>query len=238
MRAGRDVLAVMTQRTRFLLLAAAAAAFLASPAVAFGQTKLIANVGQNDSFTISLTNEANVPVRDIPSGTYEIEVNDHSELHNFHLTGPGVNMSTDVGFTGTARWTVTFNDKSRYTFVCDPHAGQMRGTFTIGGGPPPAPPPPPPRVRTLTATVGPGGTISLRSANGRRVTRITRGRFRIVVRDRSRTRNFHLIGPGANRKTAVRFRGTQTWTLTLRRGTYRYVSDPNARTLKGSFRVT
>jgi hypothetical protein len=115
----------------------------------------------------------------------------------------------------------------------------MRGTFTIGGGPPPPPPPPPPpRVRTLTATVGPGASISLRSANGRRVTRLTRGRFRIVVRDRSSARNFHLIGPGANRKTTVRFRGTQTWTLTLRRGTYRFVSDPNARTLKGSFRVT
>lgn len=228
----------MTQRTRLLLLAAAAGALLASPTAAFGQTRLIANVGQNDSFVISLTNEANVPVRDIPAGTYEIEVNDHSEHHNFHLTGPGLNMATSVGFIGRATWTVTFRDASRYTFVCDPHAGQMRGTFTVGGGPPPQPPPPPPRVQTLTATVGPSATISLRTASGRRVTSLRRGRYRIVVRDRSRMHNFHLRGPGVNRFTTVRFRGTVTWTLSLRRGTYRYVCDPHARFMKGSFRVT
>jgi Copper binding proteins, plastocyanin/azurin family len=90
----------------------------------------------------------------------------------------------------------------------------------------------------LTATVGPGPTISLRRANGRRVTSLRRGRYRIVVRDRSTVHNFHLIGPGVNRKTTVRFRGTATWTFTLRRGTYRYVCDPHARQMKGNFRVT
>ena len=229
----------MTHRTRFLLLTAAAAALLASPAAAFGQTKLIANVGQNDGFTISLSNEAGTRVTDIPAGTYEIEVRDHSNMHNFHLSGPGVNQSTEVDFVGTVTWTVTFQDRQRYRYVCDPHAGQMNGSFTTGGGPPPQPPPPPPpALQRLTASVGPGSTISLRTPNGRRVTRLRAGRFRIVVRDRSARLNFHLIGPRVNRKTAMRFRGTQTWTLTLRRGNYRYVSDPQARTLKGSFRVT
>jgi plastocyanin len=229
----------MTQRTRFLLLTAVAAALLASPAAAFGQTKLIANVGQNDGFTISLANEAGARVTDIPAGTYEIEVRDHSMHHNFHLQGAGVNQSTDVEFVGTVTWTVTLQDRQRYRYVCDPHAGQMNGSFTTGGGPPtPPPPPPPPPVQRLTATVGPASTISLRSANGRRVTRLRAGRYRIVVRDRSTRLNFHLIGPRVNRKTTMRFRGTQTWTLTLRRGSYRYVCDPRARTLKGSFRVT
>ena len=229
----------MTHRTRFLLLAAAAAALLASPTAAFGQTKLIANVGLNEGFTISLTNEAGTRVTDIPAGTYEIEVRDHSNMHNFHLSGPGVNQSTEVDFIGTVTWTVTFQDRQRYRYVCDPHAGQMNGSFTTGGGPPPPPPPPPPpAVQRLTASVGPGSTISLRTANGRRVTRLRAGRYRITVRDRSTSRNFHLIGPRVNRKTTMRFRGTQTWTLTLRRGNYRYVSDPQARTLKGAFRVT
>ena len=229
----------MTHRIRLLLLALVAGAFVASPAAAFAQTRLIGTVGENDAFTISLTNAAGARVTDLPAGAYEIEVRDRSEHHNFHLTGPGVNMATEVGFIGTVTWNVTLRDAARYTYVCDPHAGQMRGTFTTGGGPPTSPPPPPPpRVQTLTATVGPSATISLRTASGRRVTRLRRGRYRIRVRDRSAMHNFHLIGPGLNRKTTVRFRGTATWTVTLQRGTYRYVCDPHARFMRGSFRVT
>jgi plastocyanin len=229
----------MTHRIRLLLLALVAGAFVASPTAAFAQTRLIGTVGENDAFTISLTNAAGARVTDLPAGAYEIEVRDRSEHHNFHLAGPGVNMATEVGFIGTVTWNVTLRDAARYTYVCDPHAGQMRGTFTTGGGPPTQPPPPPPpRVQTLTATVGPSATISLRTASGRRVTRLRRGRYRIRVRDRSAMHNFHLIGPGLNRKTTVRFRGTATWTVTLRRGTYRYVCDPHARFMRGSFRVT
>jgi len=40
-----------------------------------------------------------------------------------------------------------------------------------------------------------------------------------------------------NRKTRVAFRGTVTWTLRLRAGTYRFVCDPHARQMRGSFRV-
>jgi plastocyanin len=229
----------MTQRTRFILLIAAAAAFLASPGVAFGQTRLIASVGENDAFVISLTNTAGARVTDIPAGAYEIEVRDRSAHHNFHLQGPGVNQATDVDFVGTVTWTVTLQDQQRYRYVCDPHPGQMSGSFTTGGGPPTSPPPPPPpQIQRLTATVGPGATISPRTASGRRVTRLRAGRYRIVVRDRSTRHNFHLIGPRVNRRTTVRFRGSQTWTLTLRRGSYRYVCDPHARVMKGSFRVT
>jgi plastocyanin len=229
----------MTHRIRLLLLAVAAGAVLGSPAAAFAQTRLIATVGENDSFTISLRTTGGAEVTDIPAGPYEIEVRDRSDMHNFHLTGPGVNMATDIGFIGTVTWNVTFQNASRYRYVCDPHAAQMNGAFTIGGGPPqPPPPPPPPRVQTLTATVGPSATISLRTSSGRRVTRLRRGRYRIRVRDRSAMHNFHLIGPGLNRKTAVGRRGTVTWTVTLRRGTYRYICDPHARRMKGSFRVT
>jgi plastocyanin len=228
----------MTHRTRLLLLTLVAGALLASPTAAFAQTRLIGTVGENDAFIITLTNAAGARVTDIPAGTYEIEVRDRSEQHNFHLTGPGVNMATDVGFIGTVTWTVTLRDAARYTYVCDPHSGQMQGTFTTGGGPPTPPPPPPPRVQTLTATVGPSATISLRTASGRRVTSLRRGRYRIRVRDRSAMHNFHLRGPGVNKRTTVAFRGTVTWTVTLRRGTYRFVCDPHARRMRGSFRVT
>jgi plastocyanin len=227
----------MTQRTRIALFAAAVAAVLATPAAAFAQTKLIAEVGLNDSFQISLRTEAGATVTDLPAGTYDVEIRDHSDLHNFHLRGAGgVDVSTDVAFVGTRTVQVTLQDKARYTFLCDAHPTSMRGTFTTGGGPPTPPPKPKPKVKTLTATVGPGRTISLRLGT-RRVTRLAAGRYRIVVRDRSAHHNFHLRGPGVNKRTAVGFRGNATWTVTLRRGRYSFVCDPHA-AMKGSFRVT
>jgi plastocyanin len=208
-----------------------------SPAAAFAQTKLIAEVGLNDAFQISLRTEGGAAVTDLPAGAYDIEIRDHSDLHNFHLRGPGgVDVSTDVAFIGTRTVQVTLQDKARYTFQCDPHFSSMRGTFTTGGGPPVSPPPPKPKLKTLTATVGPGRTISLRSGT-RRVSRLTAGRYRIVVRDRSKLHNFHLSGPGVNKRTAVRFSGTVTWTVTLRRGRYTFVCDPHRALMKGGFRV-
>jgi plastocyanin len=228
----------MTHRIRIILLVAGTAlAALASPSIALAQTKLIGTVA--DPGTITLRTEAGAAVTDVPAGTYTIEVRDQSINHNFHLSGPGVDQRTDVETIETQTWTVTLQDRARYTFVCDPHNTVMRGSFTTGGGPPTPPPPPTTRPPTLTATVGPGATISLRNSRGARVTRLKAGRYRIVVRDRSTMHNFHLAGPGVNKRTAVRFRGTATWTVTFRKGrTYRFVCDPHAKRMKGSFRAT
>jgi plastocyanin len=229
----------MTHRIRILVVAAAAAfAALASPTVALAQTKLIARV--SDPMNISLRHENGTAVTDVPAGAYTIEVHDDSIQHNFHLSGPGVDQRTDVETTGVVTWSVTLQDRARYTFVCDPHNATMRGTFTTGGGPPAQPPPPPrPRIPTLTATVGPSATISLRTSRGARVRRLKAGRYRIVVRDRSSRHNFHLRGLGLNKRTSVAFRGTVTWTVTFRRGrTYRFVCDPHASRMRGSFRAT
>jgi plastocyanin len=147
----------MTKRLRTSLITAVALGALASPAAGFAQNNLIATVGTNDSQVITLTHENGAPVNDIPAGTYTIEVRDRSTMHNFHLTGPGVDRETAVGSIQTVTWTVTFENEARYVFVCDPHSTTMRGSFTTGGGPtPPPPPPPPPAVgATLYATVGP-----------------------------------------------------------------------------------
>jgi plastocyanin len=230
----------MTRRTTLFVLALLGA--LLGPGAALAQTPetLIAEVGLNDTATITLRTQSGSTVRDLPAGTYRIEVRDHSDIHNFHLTGPGgVDESTSVAFVGTTTWTVTFQDKQIYRYVCDPHSTSMRGSFTIGGGPSAAPPPPPPtRTTTVYATVGPGATISLRTRNGRRIRQVRRGRYRIVVRDRSSMHNFHLTGPGVNKRTTVGFRGTTTWTLRLRAGRYRFVCDPHKTRMRGSFRVT
>jgi plastocyanin len=123
----------MTKRLRISLITAVALGALASPAAGFAQNNLIATVGTNDSQVITLTHENGAPVNDIPAGTYTIEVRDRSTMHNFHLTGPGVDRETAVGSIQTVTWTVTFENEARYVFVCDPHSTTMRGSFTTGG---------------------------------------------------------------------------------------------------------
>jgi plastocyanin len=82
-------------------------------------------------FTITLDQNGK-SVSTLAPGTYTIDVNDKSDIHNFHLTGPGVDKATDVGGTGTETWTVDLKDGS-YHFQCDPHASSMNGSFTVSG---------------------------------------------------------------------------------------------------------
>ena len=208
-----------------------ALAALGAPGIARAQTKLFAKVGPG--FEILLRDANGVRVTQLDPGTYDVEVDDASEEHNFHLSGPGVDERTTVGFVGKVTWTVTLVNGT-YVYLCDPHATTMRGSFRVGAAPPPPAPTPP---RRLIATVGPRATIAVANAAGGRVRTVAAGTYRITVRDRSSRHNFHLTGPGVNRKTGVRFRGTVTWTVRIRAGaTYRFVCDPHARGMRGSFR--
>ncbi|HEY8773535.1 MAG TPA: plastocyanin/azurin family copper-binding protein [Gaiellaceae bacterium] len=91
----------------------------------------------------------------------------------------------------------------------------------------------------LTGTVGPGFTISLKRFNKPLVS-LKAGTYSITVSDKSNIHNFRLRGPGGVNKeiTAVGFVGTKTVTVKLVKGIYRYVCDPHATTMKGSFKVT
>ncbi len=88
----------------------------------------------------------------------------------------------------------------------------------------------------LVATVGPGFTINL-TKGGVKVKSLPAGTYTITVRDKASSHNFHLTGPGVNKKTSVGAVTTVTWTLKLKKGTYRYVCDPHATAMKGSFTV-
>jgi ABC-type Fe3+-hydroxamate transport system substrate-binding protein len=92
-------------------------------------------------------------------------------------------------------------------------------------------------VPTLNATDGPGFTITLKKGKTK-VTSLKAGKYKIVVKDLSNIHNFHLKGPGLDKKTGVGPKGTFTWTVTLKKGTYKYVCDPHAAIMKGSFKVT
>lgn len=90
----------------------------------------------------------------------------------------------------------------------------------------------------LIGTVGPSFNITIKTPSGRLVTRLARGTYTLVVRDRSSIHDFHLIGPGINRVvTSVVFVGTRTIRVTLRPGIYHYQCDPHAFVMHGSFRV-
>jgi hypothetical protein len=92
-------------------------------------------------------------------------------------------------------------------------------------------------VTTLSGSVGPGFTISLKKS-GKKVTSLKAGRYRIRVSDKSDFHNFHISGPGVNRRiTSVDFQGTKSRTFRLKKGTYRYVCDPHSDSMKGSFKV-
>lgn len=68
----------------------------------------------------------------VTAGSYELEVEDLSDIHNFHLTGPGgVDVTTDIAGEGTESFTVEL-EAGTYDFVCDPHAGSMSGTIEVG----------------------------------------------------------------------------------------------------------
>ena len=56
------------------------------------------------------------------------------------------------------------------------------------------------------------------------------GTYTLVVRDRSRIHNAHVIAPGFNRATKpLAYTGTQTWKVKLARtGTFRFQCDPHA----------
>ena len=87
---------------------------------------------------------------------------------------------------------------------------------------------------TLQGTVQ-GRQVLLR-LEGKTVKKLVVGSYVFVVTDNSRTANFVLRGPKVNRRTSVTGRGRITWTLNLRKGTYRYWSgaQPGA---KKSFTV-
>jgi plastocyanin len=93
------------------------------------------------------------------------------------------------------------------------------------------------RATTLTGTVGPGFTITLKNGSAK-VTTLKAGTYKVVVADKSNIHNFRLEGPGVNKDTGVAAKGTSTWTVKLKKGTYKYVCDPHATIMKGSFKVT
>ena len=89
-----------------------------------------------------------------------------------------------------------------------------------------------PNAKRLTGTDGPGFTITMSKKT------VKAGTYKIVIRDRSSIHNFHLTGPGVNKKTSVPPSRTTTWTVKLKKGTYKFVCDPHRSIMHGVLKVT
>jgi plastocyanin len=96
---------------------------LASSTLAAANAKtLTGTVGPG--FTITMNKKT------VKAGTYVITIHDLASIHDFHLTGPGVDKKTSVAGTGTTKWTVKLK-KGTYHFVCDPHHTIMHGVLKV-----------------------------------------------------------------------------------------------------------
>jgi len=114
-------------RIRLALVAAVAIAALLVAQAQAAAPKLVGTVGPG--FTITLT-KGGKRVTKLKAGTYKVVVSDRADFHDFHLRGPGVNKSTSVEWKGTKTWTIKLR-AGRYTYVCDPHASAMKGSFRV-----------------------------------------------------------------------------------------------------------
>jgi plastocyanin len=118
-------------------LLTATTAALAIAAIALAGTAMPKNKALNGSvgpgFVIGMTNAAGKKLVTTKAGTYDLTIQDKSTIHNFHLTGPGINKAlTTIGFTGTKKVTVKLK-VGKYIFLCDPHALDLKGSFKVTG---------------------------------------------------------------------------------------------------------
>jgi len=105
-----------------ITLAACGLLLAALPAVA-ASPSFKGTVGPGETISVS--------PKPTKAGTYRLTVRDRSPEHNFRLRGPGVNVATGVGAMGTKTFTIKLKRGTTYTFVCDPHADEMRGSFKV-----------------------------------------------------------------------------------------------------------
>ena len=80
--------------------------------------------------------------------------------------------------------------------------------------------------------------IEMENKAGRKLRTVKAGTYRIKVEDKATIHNFRLRGPGVNKATSVPGRAETIWTVRLRKGTYTFLCDPHASSMRGSFRVT
>jgi hypothetical protein len=255
------------RRVGFLPVLVAVAVLAATLVARFATTNAHADVlavlqgSVGPDFVISLKNPDGSLVSHLDAGPYEIQVADQAMNHNYHLERPGVSMATGIPDVQTADWAVTLGD-GLYTYHCDQHLG-LTASFAVGTAtlaPPPAPAPvvipaapatpaPSTNVTAVPAVNRVGGTLRAALAgtkltltlDGKRVTSLPAGTYKLVAVDTSKTIGLSLAqtrgGVSQQPLTTTRFTGTKTVTVDLPAGRWK-VYSAGGKGVTSSFTVT
>jgi plastocyanin len=118
-------------RTRLFVLAAFAAAALAASSSGAAASPKTVNGSVGPGYTIGLSMHGK-KVTTLKAGlAYRFVIKDQSDIHDFHLMGPGLDrVLTSVDYTGTKSFVLKLK-KGSYKFRCDPHAPIMHGGFRV-----------------------------------------------------------------------------------------------------------
>ena len=72
------------------------------------------------------------------------------------------------------------------------------------------------------------------------MTKLKAGKYTFVISDKSSIHSYGLDGPNGFAKdfTSVSFKGTKTFTITLKKGKYKFYCQPHESTMFGNFTVS
>ena len=90
--------------------------------------RLIGTVGFGQ---ITLEDLRGVTFKRLKAGVYTVSVLDRSKGQNFHLRGPGINLSTKVAFEGVKNWTVRFRKGTTVRYYSDRAPRTLKGSFRV-----------------------------------------------------------------------------------------------------------
>jgi hypothetical protein len=253
-------------RPSIFFLVAAAVAVLAlglGRAARADEPTLYANYAP--SCTFAFVNDSGSPVTSVAPGTYQIVVATPFAFSNgfascdqiaFDLSGPGVNLTTDLG-SGDAEYeqhTVTLQPGATYTVQDDARPAQTRRTFTVAtsGSAPvvgtssssststvssgsaksgtPSKDLVGSAVGTLNAVVSKNGKLSLTKGK-RGVAFVKSGRYTIRVLDQSKKAGFAVqtVKHTPTTISTVPFTGSRSVTVTLAAGQWYFLSPGGTR---------
>jgi plastocyanin len=128
-KGAREMRSPTRKRSWLLVTLAAAALAAAGTGTAATPKKIEGTVGPG--FTIGLTMNGK-KVTKLKVGTpYRFIISDRSSIHDFHLSGPGIDrVLTSVEFMGSKSFVLRLK-KGSYRFQCDPHAAFMHNLFSV-----------------------------------------------------------------------------------------------------------
>jgi plastocyanin len=119
-----------TRSSLLVAIAVAAAALTATGSGSAASPKAV-NGTVGPGFTITLTMQGKRVTKLKAATPYRFVISDRASIHDFHLSGPGLNrVLTGVEYTGTKSFVLKLK-KGSYRFVCDPHSGIMHGSFRV-----------------------------------------------------------------------------------------------------------